>query len=119
MLGVPPEELFPRYFCALRDEAAEEPDKLLIPEDYLFSDDTIQALTEPAETTAERRELVRLVLYLLNDKPKLQRVIELRFLWDHTLDEVSKVLGCTRERVRQMEAKGLTLMKARKKEIEQ
>ena len=118
VLGVPPEELFPRYFCTMRDETAEEPEKL-IPEDYLFSEDTVQALTEPAEITAERRELVRLVLHLLNDKPKLQRVIELRFLWDHTLDEVSKVLGCTRERVRQMEAKGLALMKARKKEIEQ
>ena len=118
VLGVPPEELFPRYFCTLRDDQEEAPDKL-IPEDYLFSDDTIQALTEPAETTAERRELVRLVLHLLDDKPRMQRTIELRLLWDQTLDEVAKVMGCTRERARQMEAKGLALMKARKKEIEQ
>ena len=117
VLGVPPEELFPRYFCTTR-ETAEEPEKL-IPEDYLFSEDTVQALTEPAETTAERRELVRLVLHLLDDKPRLQRTIELRFLWDQTLDEVAKVMGCTRERARQMEAKGLALVKARKKEIEQ
>lgn len=118
VLGVPPEELFPRYFCTMRDEAVEAPEKL-IPEDYLFSEGTVQALTEPAETTAERRELVRLVLHLLDDKPRLQRTIELRILWDQTLDEVAKVMGCTRERVRQMEAKGLALMKARKKEIEQ
>ena len=118
VLGVPPEELFPRYFCTMRGEAAEEPEKL-IPEDYLFSEDTVQALTEPAETTVERRELVRLVLHLLDDKPRLQRTIELRFLWDRTLDEVAKVMGCSREYVRQREAKGLALMKARKKEIEQ
>ena len=118
VLGVPPEELFPRYFCTLRGEAAKEPEKL-IPEDYLFSEDTVRALTEPAETAAERRELVRLVLHLLDDKPRLQQTIELRILWDQTLDEVAKVMGCTRERARQMEAKGLALMKARKKEIEQ
>ena len=118
VLGVPPEELFPRYFCTMRGETAEEPEKL-IPEDYLFSEGTVQALTEPAETAAERRELVRLVLHLLDDKPRLQRTIELRILWDQTLDEVAKVMGCTRERARQMEEKGLALMKARKKEIEQ
>ena len=118
VLGVPPEELFPRYFCTLRNDQEEELDKL-IPEDYLFSEDTVQILTEPAETTAERRELVRLVLHLLDDKPRLQRTIELRLLLDQTLDEVAKVMGCTRERARQMEAKGLALMKARKKEIEQ
>ena len=118
VLGVPPEELFPRYFCALRDDPREAPEKL-IPEDYLFSEDTVQALTEPAETTAERRELVRLVLHLLDDKPRLQRTIELRVLWDQTLDEVAKVMGCSREYARQMEAEGLALMKARKKRIEQ
>ena len=118
VLGVPPEELFPRYFCTMRGETAEEPEKL-IPEDYLFSEDTVQILTEPAETTAERRELLRLVPHPLDDKPRLQRTIELRILWDQTLDEVAKVMGCTRERARQMEAKGLALMNARKKEIEQ
>ena len=118
VLGVPPEELFPRYFCTMRGETVEETDKL-IPEDYLFSEDTVQALTEPAETAAERRELVRLVLHLLDDKSKFQRVIELRILWDQTLDDVAKVMGCTREWAKQMEAKGLALMKARKKEIEQ
>ena len=102
----------------MRSETAEAPEKRTL-EDYLFSEDTVQILTEPAETAAERRELVRLVLHLLDDKPRLQRTIELRFLWDQTLDEVAKVMGCTRERARQMEAKGLALMKARKKEIEQ
>ena len=119
VLGVPPEELFPRYFCTMRGETVEEQPEKLTLEDYLFSEGTVQALTEPAETTAERRELVRLVLHLLDDKPRLQRTIELRILWDQTLDEVAKVMGCTRERARQMEAKGLALMKARKKEIEQ
>ena len=118
ILEIAPEEAFPRYFCSLADTPQDAPDQL-IPEDYLFSDYATQTLTEPAEIAAERRELVRLLLHLLDDKPKIQRTVELRFLWGYTFDEVAKVFGCTRERARQMEAKGVALMKGRKKEVEQ
>ncbi len=55
------------------------------------------------------REQVQEVLWTLNERER--RVIELRFGLDdgriHTLEEVGKAFGVTRERIRQIEAKAL------------
>jgi RNA polymerase primary sigma factor len=55
------------------------------------------------------KEQVRSVLNLLNDRER--EVLEMRFGLkdgqDHTLEEVGKYFGVTRERIRQIEAKAL------------
>jgi RNA polymerase primary sigma factor len=62
---------------------------------------------------ADRRDHARRALDILT--PREQRVLRMRFGIDgmrsHTLREIGEVLGCTRERVRQIEARALERLK--------
>lgn len=42
---------------------------------------------------------------------RMRRVLELRYLHELTLEEVGNIMGVTRERVRQIEAKALRLLR--------
>jgi RNA polymerase primary sigma factor len=80
--------------------------------DSLMSDliEDVHAIA-PEEATADRLRSVELARALAQLKPRLQRVLVLRFGLDEeqprTLEEVGQVLGITRERVRQLETRAL------------
>lgn len=64
------------------------------------------------QTAAEASALQRIVSEALADlTPREQRILRLRFgigsTTDHTLEEIGKEFGLTRERIRQIEAKAL------------
>lgn len=65
----------------------------------------------PEEETSDRLRSAELAQALARLKPRLQRVLVLRFGLDgeppRTLEEVGTVLGITRERVRQLETRAL------------
>jgi RNA polymerase primary sigma factor len=65
----------------------------------------------PEEETSDKLRSVELAQALAQLKPRLQRVLVLRFGLDgehpRTLEEVGNVLGITRERVRQLETRAL------------
>ena len=44
-------------------------------------------------------------------RERMRRVLELRYLEDMTLEQVGEIMGVTRERVRQIEAKALRLLR--------
>ncbi|MBI4160176.1 sigma-70 family RNA polymerase sigma factor [Candidatus Wolfebacteria bacterium] len=73
----------------------------------------------PAQITAQTllRDKIREILIDLS--PREQEILKLRFGLDdgipHTLEEVGKKFGVTRERIRQIEAKALTKIKAHTK----
>jgi RNA polymerase primary sigma factor len=71
---------------------------------------------QPDETTAKRLRTAELAEALQHLNPRMQRVLALRFgLEDakpQTLEEVGSVLGITRERVRQLEARALRELRA-------
>lgn len=48
----------------------------------------------------------------LTPREKMRRVLELRYLKGMTLEQVGEIIGVTRERVRQIEAKALRLLRA-------
>ena len=68
-------------------------------------------MPSPVETATDQllKEQIRDALYVLNDRER--EVLEMRFgLKDgqeHTLEEVGRYYGVTRERIRQIEAKAL------------
>jgi RNA polymerase primary sigma factor len=70
-----------------------------------------QTVVEPDDAASKEllREQIRSVLGFLNDRER--EVLEMRFGLndgrDHTLEEVGKTFGVTRERIRQIEAKAL------------
>ena len=66
--------------------------------------------------TAARRILREQVLSIIGDlTPREQRILRMRFGLDdgitHTLEEVGKEFGVTRERIRQIEAKAIERMR--------
>jgi RNA polymerase primary sigma factor len=70
-----------------------------------------ESILEPGDAASREllREQIRTVLGFLNDRER--EVLEMRFGLsdgkDHTLEEVGKSFGVTRERIRQIEAKAL------------
>jgi RNA polymerase primary sigma factor len=70
-----------------------------------------EAVDEPVEAASKQllREHVRNVLGFLSERER--RVLEMRYGLvdgkDHTLEEVGREFGVTRERIRQIEAKAL------------
>ena len=70
-----------------------------------------ESIVEPGDAASREllREQIRAVLGFLNDRER--EVLEMRFGLDdgkdHTLEEVGKSFGVTRERIRQIEAKAL------------
>ena len=48
----------------------------------------------------------------LSPREKMRRVLELRFLEGMTLEQVGDIMGVTRERVRQIEAKAIRILRA-------
>ena len=102
VLEATPEEVFPRYFCALN----ERTDGVALENTYplwLYSDDTVTHLTEPADRAAERRQEVNNILG--RAKTKRDRAILALRLQGWTLAEIGEDMGLTRERVRQIESK--------------
>ena len=74
-----------------------------------------KSVVEPVDAASKEllREQVRGVLSFLNERERA--VLEMRFGLndgkDHTLEEVGKQFGVTRERIRQIEAKALQKMR--------
>jgi RNA polymerase primary sigma factor len=81
-----------------------------------FIEDKESVSPEEAATYQLLRENLNEVLALLS--PREQKILRMRFgLEDgktHTLEEVGKEFGVTRERIRQIEAKALTKLKTHK-----
>lgn len=98
-----------RYFRIIPREA-EYPESL---------DDWDDLLPEPSgENAFDRAETKRIVTTALDDLPERQAdVIRMRFGIgrdsDMTLEEIGQMYGVTRERIRQIEAKGLDLLSRR------
>ena len=80
-------------------------------EDFLSDRTTVN----PGQRVDQRLLKERIVEVLRSLAPREREVIELRFgLFDghpRTLDEVARVYGITRERIRQIEARGLTKLR--------
>ena len=96
---------------AVGDEGDEEDSRL---GDFIVDEQT----TMPAES-AGRQLLQEYVGEVLKDlDPREQKILKMRFgLEDgvtHTLEEVGKEFGVTRERIRQIEAKALERIKDHK-----
>lgn len=95
---------------SLEKPVGDEDDSLL--GDFIKDEDSLT----PEEQSAYEllKNDVGLVLHLLT--PREQKILRMRFglagEWAHTLEEVGKEFGVTRERIRQIEAKAL--MKLRK-----
>ncbi|OGB74387.1 RNA polymerase sigma factor RpoD [candidate division Kazan bacterium RBG_13_50_9] len=95
---------------SLEKPVGDEDDSLL--GDFIKDEDSLT----PEEQSAYEmlKSDVGLVLHLLT--PREQKILRMRFglsgEWAHTLEEVGKEFGVTRERIRQIEAKAL--MKLRK-----
>jgi len=111
-LRLPPEFLFPEQHLtqALKRSTGEF---------ELARDDVQFFLTQEVENPEQhllRDEMVATLTSALQGvSPRIERVLRLRFGMgvdeEQTLDEVAKVFGVGRERIRQMEAKGLRQLK--------
>lgn len=53
-----------------------------------------------------------IVEHKLGPREKMKRVLELRYLEGMTLEQVGDIMGVTRERVRQIEAKAIRILRA-------
>jgi RNA polymerase primary sigma factor len=95
---------------SLEKSVGDEDDSLL--GDFIKDEDSMTP--EEASTYEMLKGDVGTVLHLLT--PREQKILRMRFgldgEWAHTLEEVGKEFGVTRERIRQIEAKAL--MKLRK-----
>ncbi len=97
---------------SLEKPVGDEDDSLL--GDFIKDDDSLT----PEEQSAYQLLIndVTDVLHLLT--PREQKILKLRFglegNWAHTLEEVGKEFGVTRERIRQIEAKALMKLKRSK-----
>lgn len=97
---------------SLEKSVGDEDDSLL--GDFIKDEDSLT----PEEQSAYEmlKNDVSNVLHLLT--PREQKIIKLRFgldgEWAHTLEEVGKEFGVTRERIRQIEAKALMRLKKSK-----
>lgn len=45
-------------------------------------------------------------------RDRMRKVLELRYMHDMTLEQVGQIMGVTRERVRQIEAKAIRIIRA-------
>ena len=97
---------------SLEKSVGDEDDSLL--GDFIKDEDSLT----PEEQSAYEmlKNDVTTVLHLLT--PREQKIIKLRFgldgEWAHTLEEVGKEFGVTRERIRQIEAKALMRLRKSK-----
>lgn len=78
--------------------------------------DLIEASTPSAEDEAMKASLISLVHELVSSLPEREaKIIKLRFGIDcdrpHTLEEIGKLMGISRERVRQIEARAISRLK--------
>src|SRR5438270_6670547 len=110
MVGVTPEEtrslrLVGRHPVSLHEPLGGDGERAL--EDFLGD----PSASNPGQTVDQHLLRERMAEVLRSLAPREREVIELRFgLRDgqsRTLDEVAKVYGITRERIRQIEARGL------------
>jgi len=110
VLGVTPEEtrslrLVGRHPVSLHEPLGGDGERAL--EDFLGDPSAIN----PGQTVDQHLLRERMAEVLRSLAPREREVIELRFgLRDgqsRTLDEVAKMYGITRERIRQIEARGL------------
>lgn len=51
-------------------------------------------------------------VHKLTQRERMRRVLELRYLEGMTLEQVGDIMGVTRERVRQIEAKALRILRS-------
>ncbi len=97
---------------SLEKSVGDEDDSLL--GDFIPDEDNLS----PEEMSAYQllRNDIEEVLHLLT--PREQKILRMRFgldgEWAHTLEEVGKEFGVTRERIRQIEAKALNKLKKSK-----
>lgn len=79
--------------------------------DFIVDDKTLS----PSQTAARRLLRDQLMIIINELTPREQKILSLRFGLDdgvmHTLEEVGKEFGVTRERIRQIEAKALDRIK--------
>jgi len=67
---------------------------------------------DSGESTVEQREVAKLLSEAVHSLPeKLGGVLQMRFVEELTLEEVGNELGVCRERVRQLEQKGLRMLR--------
>jgi len=114
ILGVKPDETkslraVGKHPISLHEPIGGDGERAL--EDFLSD----HATTTPGQHVDQRLLRERIIEVLRSLAPREREVIELRFgLKDgqpRTLDEVAKVYGITRERIRQIEARGLTKLR--------
>ncbi|MFH0912242.1 MAG: RNA polymerase sigma factor RpoD [Patescibacteria group bacterium] len=97
---------------SLEKSVGDEDDSLL--GDFIKDEDSLT----PDEQSAQDllKSDISTVLHLLT--PREQRILKMRFgldgEWAHTLEEVGREFGVTRERIRQIEAKALAKLKKSK-----
>lgn len=114
-LGVDPEWLFPPELVTLKDVRREA----LLTGDQVRKLQWIRPLSLPDPDLSLRGHELEEALQgvLATMRPQERRVIQLRFGLDNgrsrTLEEVGKEFGVTRERIRQIEAKAMRILRRR------
>lgn len=101
-LGMEPEEIWPDYMrqIALRKSTVE----------LDASVDQIAALSSGEGQLAIKLAAMK-IINTHRLRPRYREVLKMRFINDMTLEEAGKVVGVTRERIRQMESKSLRTLK--------
>lgn len=120
-LEVPPDEIFPEKYDELYDRISPSVRRAELTVDFLRLD-TPELLKLQAPETAdveslEREKVEKISQALLGLPYREKRILQMRYglgeySQSHTLEEVAKVMGVTRERIRQMEIKAFDRLRA-------
>lgn len=115
--------LFPEWSASITDIARQYPREgsVTITPLMLASPEVLKLETEHSPEEAADRGILseRVAKFLEVINPRQQKIVRMRFGISpyektHTLEEVAQEFGCTRERVRQLEAKALKILEKHK-----
>lgn len=103
VLRMDEEGLFPRYFCEANRNGANKFTEDQAP-GFSVGEYAGQTPQDYAEQASLSRQAEKVLATLT---PQEEKILRLRFWDNYTLDQIAKVFGVSRERIRQKEAKAL------------
>lgn len=109
MLEMAAEDLVPKELrrMVLRFDGVAYRDVTTLQLEHIAKRNRIEFVQEDATRQIETRDTAKFLLSSIPDRER--RVLQLRFMEGRTLEQVASEFGVTRERIRQMEARGTLL----------